>query len=85
VHQPGGAEGMAGPFALELPVGDPMQFPIDQREEPVHRVGSTMTDLEKEVGDRLAIAIGRLFIGCHLAWLPGAVLTLGLIAGFEDS
>ncbi len=65
--QPGGAERVAWPFALELPVGDPTQFPIDQREQPVHRVGLAMTDLEKEVGDRLAIAIGRPFVGCHLA------------------
>ena len=65
MHQARGAEGMTDPLALPLPVGDPAQLRVDQREETVHRLGSTLTDLEKEVSDRLAIGIGRLLEVWH--------------------
>ena len=65
VHQARGAEGVTGPLALELPVGDPAQLRINQREEAVHRLRSTLTDLEEEVSDRLASAVGRRIGGCH--------------------
>ena len=65
VNQPGGAERVARPLALQLPVGDAPQFPIDEREESVHRIGGTLTDQEEKVGNRLASVVGRLVGGCH--------------------
>jgi hypothetical protein len=72
VHQGTGVEGVARSLALQLPVGQAAELPVDQGKKVIHGLPVARADLEEKLSYRWMI--GCRLVGGH--WIAPPWLSL---------